>query len=136
MVRRFKGRLAPAKGVTPKRLRELLTDLDAEQFAVREAADHELGRLCELAEPALADVLKGRPPLEVRRRVERRLARIRKRELDPEALLAVRWVEVLESVGTPEARAALKRLAGGAPGARLTWEAKASLGRLARRTAP
>jgi hypothetical protein len=37
----------------------------------------------------------------------------------------------LERIGTPEARQLLKRLATGAPGARLTREAKASLERLA-----
>jgi hypothetical protein len=47
-----------------------------------------------------------------------------------ERLQALRAVEVLERVGTPEARRLLETLAGGAPGARLTWEARAALGRL------
>jgi WD40 repeat protein len=44
-------------------------------------------------------------------------------------------VEVLERIGTPEGRQLLQQLAHGAPGARLTQEAKASLQRLARRAA-
>jgi hypothetical protein len=42
-------------------------------------------------------------------------------------------VEVLEHIGTAEACELLTKLAGGAPGARLTREAKAALERLKRR---
>jgi hypothetical protein len=45
-------------------------------------------------------------------------------------------LEVLEHIGTPEAREVLKALAKDAPDARLTREAKAALERLARRAAP
>jgi hypothetical protein len=44
-------------------------------------------------------------------------------------------VELLEGLGTPESRALLGELARGAPQAGLTREAKASLERLAGRTA-
>jgi hypothetical protein len=44
----------------------------------------------------------------------------------------VRAIELLECLGTPEARALLERLAAGASGARLTQEAKAALDRQAR----
>jgi truncated hemoglobin YjbI len=54
---------------------------------------------------------------------------------EAEWLRDVRALEVLEHIGTPEARQVLKVLAEGAPEARLTQEAKASLERLARRTA-
>jgi hypothetical protein len=47
----------------------------------------------------------------------------------------LRALEVLEHIATPEAQQVLKTLATGAPEARLTQEAKASLARLARRTA-
>lgn len=45
-------------------------------------------------------------------------------------LRAVRAVVLLESVGTPEARAVLKKMAGGVKGAKPTDEAKAALERL------
>jgi hypothetical protein len=50
----------------------------------------------------------------------------------PEHLRLVRGLEVLEFSGTPEAKQALQRLAQGAPGATLTEEAKAALGRMRR----
>jgi hypothetical protein len=42
-------------------------------------------------------------------------------------------VQALELAGTAEARMALQAWAGGAPGARLTEDAKAALGRLEKR---
>jgi hypothetical protein len=50
-----------------------------------------------------------------------------------ERLRLWRVIQVLEGIGTPEAQALLKTLAGGAPGSRLTQEAKASLERQAKR---
>jgi hypothetical protein len=51
----------------------------------------------------------------------------------PERLRAWRALEVLEHIGTRPARDVLKNIAGGAPGVALTREARAALGRLARR---
>jgi hypothetical protein len=47
-------------------------------------------------------------------------------------LQRLRAVQVLERIGSPEARQILEALAKGAPGARETREAQASLSRLAR----
>jgi hypothetical protein len=56
------------------------------------------------------------------------------RALGPgEELRRVRAVEVLELIGTPEARRLLEELAGGEPAARLTREASSSLRRLTHR---
>jgi hypothetical protein len=52
-----------------------------------------------------------------------------------ELFRAQRALLVLEQVGSPAARACLRRLAGGAPSARLTREARATLDRLQRRAA-
>jgi hypothetical protein len=49
---------------------------------------------------------------------------------DPETARGVRAVEVLERVGTPQAREVLRDLAKGAPSAWLTREARAALTRL------
>jgi HEAT repeat protein len=120
------------KAVPPsdvKRLGQLIADLDNDDFAVRERAQRELERMGEDAAPVLRKALAGKPALEVRRRIESILKMARRLSL--ETLQVVRAVEVLENIGTPEARELLKSLADGVPEAVLTQEAKASLERLA-----
>jgi RNA polymerase sigma factor (sigma-70 family) len=116
-------------GISP-RINELIEALDSNQFAIREKVTGELEELGDSAEPALQKTLAGNPPLEVRRRVEQLL---RKLESSPQFLQKLRAVEVLEHIATPEARELLRSLAKGAPEARVTQEAKASLERLAKR---
>jgi RNA polymerase sigma factor (sigma-70 family) len=127
----LKERLRPSAAVDAKRVDQLLADLDSDEFAVRETAARELEGLGEGAEPALRQALAGRPSAEVRRRVEGLLEKLDVAHT-PERLRAVRALEVLEYVGTEEARKLLRQLATGAPEARLTREAKAALGRLDR----
>jgi len=71
-----------------------------------------------------------KPPLEVQRRVESLLTK-----LEQTSVRSLRAVEVLEYIGSPEAKNVLETLATGAEGARLTKEAKASLERLDKRAA-
>jgi hypothetical protein len=117
----------------PQRLHRLLADLESEQFAVREKAQEELAALGDLAEPALRRSLENKPSLEMRRRVQTLLERLRGPVTRPELLQALRALAVLEDIGTPEARRLLQELTKGAPEARLTREAKASLRRPVRR---
>ena len=63
--------------------------------------------------------------------LQRLLEKLQGPTLDPARLRAVRAVEVLEQIASPEAVALLRRLAEGAPHAGLTREAKAALARLA-----
>jgi hypothetical protein len=115
------------------RWRKLLGDLGSDDFAVRTAADRELQGLVGGLDPALVrGALETNPPLEVRLRLKRLLARATLLAAG-EPLREVRAVAVLERVGSPAARRVLRRLSGGEPKARLTGEAKASLGRLAGR---
>jgi RNA polymerase sigma factor (sigma-70 family) len=127
----LKGRLKPAAAVA-RRIARLIAELDDDAFAVRERASAELGRLGELARPALRQALKAGPSAEVRRRAERLLGKPPAGP-GPEDLRALRAAEALERVGTAEARGVLKALAGGPAEARLTREARESLERLARR---
>ncbi|HTU89062.1 MAG TPA: hypothetical protein VMF69_03095 [Gemmataceae bacterium] len=129
----LKEHLPPAKAADPQHLRRLLTDLDSEQFAVREKVQKELEILGDLAEPALRQTLANKPSLEIRQRVRAVLELLRDPVRQPELLQALRAVAVLEDIGAPEARRLLQELAKGAPEARLTREAKASLKRLERR---
>jgi RNA polymerase sigma factor (sigma-70 family) len=126
----LKEHLHPIRPADPECLRRLLTDLESEQFAVREKAQADLEELGELAEPALRQALEGQPALEMRRRVQAVLERLRGPVTRPQTRRALRAVAVLENIATPEARRLLEELAAGAPAARLTREAKASLHRL------
>jgi hypothetical protein len=102
--------------------------LDAPSFAARERAARELRQSADGAEAVLREALGGELPAESRRRVEQILA-----GLDEPAggrLPDVRAVEVLERVGSPDAKGLLKRLADGAGGERLTREAAGSLVRV------
>ncbi|MGH7171594.1 MAG: WD40 repeat domain-containing protein, partial [Gemmataceae bacterium] len=126
----LRERLKPAQSADPQRLRRLLADLESDQFTVREKAQEELAKLSDLAEPALRKTLTGKPTLEVRRRVQVLLERLRGPVTRPELLRSFRAVAVLEDIGMPKARRVLQELAKGAPEARLSREAKAALQRL------
>jgi hypothetical protein len=130
----LRGRLQPAVAVDQEKLARLIARLDSEQFAERQQAMAELEQLGDLAAPALSKLFDHEPSLELRRRAEQLLHKLRVAPVtDRELLRGLRAVAVLEHIGSPEACAVLKHLAGGAPGVRLTREAEASLARLARR---
>jgi hypothetical protein len=114
------------------RLRRLVGDLDSEAFAARRKAEEELEKLGESAEGALRALLADRASLEATRRAERLLEKIDPLR-SPRALRRLRALEVLERMATPEARRQLTELAGGAPGAWSTREARAASKRLDRR---
>jgi hypothetical protein len=129
----LKERVKPVRSADPALVRRLIADLDSETFAAREKARARLEELGEQASSALVEALGRKPSLEARRRLEALLARQRGVLRDPETLRAVRAVAVLEDIGTPEARAVLKTLAGGVEAARQTREAKTALERASRR---
>jgi RNA polymerase sigma factor (sigma-70 family) len=112
------------------RLRRLVADLDADEFAVRERAARDLERLGEFAQPAYDEAKAGSPSPEVTRRIQDLEAKYAVVNA-PLKLQTIRAVEVLERIGTADARRVLEQLAKGAAGARLTQEAKGSLRRLA-----
>jgi WD40 repeat protein len=131
----LKEHVPPAAEVDADKVRRWIADLDSEEFAVRAAAVKELERLGDRAAPALREALAGKPSAEVRKQAEELLAGLRLVR-SPEVLQRLRAVEVLERIGSPEAHRLLEALARGAPAARETREAKASLDRLARRPPP
>jgi RNA polymerase sigma factor (sigma-70 family) len=126
--------LQSTKPPDAKRIEQLIAGLDAEQFKVREKASKKLETLAEFAEPALRKALAGEPSAEARRRLEALLARLDGAQPSTEMVRQIRAVEALESIGNVEARRLLDKLAGGPTETRLTQEAKAAAGRLARRT--
>jgi WD40 repeat protein len=131
----LRDHLRPIPRPDARRLDRLLADLESDRFQVRARAIAELERLAELAGPSLHRRLTEEPSPEVRRSVEELLEKLDGFVTRPEQVQAFRAVEVLEHIGTAEAQAVLHELARGAPEARLTQEAKASLERLAKQTA-
>jgi hypothetical protein len=118
----------PAPAAGEKDVQRLLCDLDADDFDTRQRAASELAKVAEQAEPLLRKALKESPSAEAKRRIEEALAGLG--ALTTEQLRGLRAVEVLERIGTPEARKLLEEVAGGAKEARLTREARAALERL------
>jgi hypothetical protein len=130
-------RLPSSPAADGQRIARLIADLDSEKFEAREKAAKELGSLGDLAVPALRLTTAGEPSAETRRRVDRILADTKVQEgiiTSLDYLRALRALEILERIGTPESRQALNELAKGAQAATLTREAKASLERLKKRT--
>jgi dipeptidyl aminopeptidase/acylaminoacyl peptidase len=124
--------LPPASEVAPEKLRAWIADLDHDEYERRERASRELERQGGRAEPAVRAALEAKPPPEARRRLEQLLEHLAEGS-SPEWRRSVRALQVLEAVGTPEARRVLGKLAGGLPEDLLTREARESLQRLERR---
>jgi WD40 repeat protein len=125
LVRQHLGPVPPgdARGVT-----RLIADLDSDDFKVRAEAAAELEKRAEAAEGTLRRALVESSSAEMRARVKPILEAL---DRSPQRLPALRAVSLLERIGTPAARRALEDLSRGAPDARLTEEARASLRRLA-----
>ncbi len=118
---------------TVDRINKLIADLDADDFAARESASEELSKVGENAGPALRKALAGNPSAEASRRIDKLLEAFKVPTMTPEDLRLIRAIEVLENVGTGEARAILKRLSEGTPQAQPTQEATQALARLEKR---
>src|SRR5262249_29967697 len=131
----LRARLKPAPSVEAKQVQRWISDLDSEEFARRDKAVQELTELGGLAESAVKKALDDPPTLEARRRLNQVLDRIQRGIPSSTMIQSLRAIEVLERIGTAEARTLLESVAGGALEARLTQEAKAALDRLEKHTA-
>lgn len=124
--------------VTGERLRQLLADLDSDQFAVRETASQGLADLGDEVEVALQKLVLESKSAEVRNRAQKLLDDLELASqllYGGESIRRGRGVQVLEWTGSPRARQVLEGLAGGDPLALRTREARAALERLTRRAA-
>jgi hypothetical protein len=110
---------------------DLISDLASDVFEVRRKATAELERRGAAVEEALAGSLGKSPAIEVRRRLDAILAKCA--TLRGEHLQIVRGIEILEDIGSPEARQAIESLAKGPPESFLTQEARRVVVRLQRR---
>jgi RNA polymerase sigma factor (sigma-70 family) len=125
-----KARLKPVPKVDEARIARLIERLDDDQFTVRNNATIELESFGDLPVPALRKALGNPVSLEARRRIDNLLEKLDPSMPPAEHLRAIRAVEMIEYAGGPEARQILQALSEGAPGARLTQIARASLKRL------
>jgi WD40 repeat protein len=126
----LRERLRPAAAVDPAKVAGWIADLDSEEFATRERATRELEKTGEQAVPFLKQALANQQSPEVRKRIEQLLEMLTGNSLSTEQVRLVRGLEVLEGIGTPEARQVVEMLAGGAAGALSTREAQAVLKRM------
>ena len=129
----LKERMPPPASIDAKRVDQLLADLGSDQFAIRQKAARELEKLADVAEPALKSALARVKRLEERRRIEELLRTLEEGDLAPQSLQTLRAIEVLERIGTAEARRLLETQARGLAGCRATEAAAAALERLAKR---
>jgi hypothetical protein len=129
----LKSKLKPVDPADPKVVKQLLEDLNSDQYTVRQKASAQLEKLADLAGPALREKLESKPSLEMRRRIESLIDKLDGPVTLPELLRSLRAVELLELIGTPEARQALVPLANGAPGHRMTEAAQGAVMRLDKR---
>lgn len=127
---RYLGDAAPAakRTATDKQIEDLIRQLDSDGFAEREKATQELELLDWQAAPALRKAVQTAGTLELKRRLEQLIGRAE----GPLTGTNLRWhraVEVVEWIGTAEAKAVLERWSQGAAASPLSEEASKALKR-------
>jgi RNA polymerase sigma factor (sigma-70 family) len=127
--------LLPAAPPPEAQLRRAIAALEANTFAERERATSELRRLGKGAEAALRQARADQPSLELQRRVEGLLRHLDDPSPTREFLRGLRALETLERIGSPAAQRLLDKFCE-ATDPQLAREAKASLERLSRESAP
>jgi WD40 repeat protein len=128
----LKGKLRPIEQVDPKVLGKLLADLGSTKAEERDQAHGELEKLGELARGELHKRLAAKPSEDMRQRLEKLLAKVDGPVTSPELLQMFGAIEALGKMGTPDALQILEAMAQGAPGHRVTEDARAALKRLKR----
>jgi len=123
----LKGRVGRVEATN---LDKLIAQLDDDDFDVRDKATEKLIALGRAAEAAVRKAAAS-GSAEVRLRAGRILERLEKGSAeDGRRLGGLRALEVLEAIGTPEARRVIEEVGKGAPEAELTRAAKGALERL------
>lgn len=100
-----------------------IADLGGKDFAAREKADRELRNIGTPAKLALRAALMGEFTAEFRQRAEAILGTA----MEPDRLRAIRAVEILNWIGSPDAKKLLAEWAAGAKSSPWTVEAKRAL---------
>jgi WD40 repeat protein len=133
----LKQYLQPVKRLSSDEVAKLLAELDSEAFATRTRAESSLERQGELVLKDLESALRQKNSAEKQRRLERLLAAAKDTTRPfsmTDRLAHWRALEVLELIGSVEARQILVELSSGEPGARLTEAAGEAVSRLDSKT--
>lgn len=117
--------------LSEEQISKLIAEFNHDEFARRDKATEELEKIGQSAEPALRKALSGKLSEEARQRSKTLLDKLE--ALSQEHLQLLRAVEVLEHIGTKEAKAVLESFAKDSPRNRCRAEAKAAIERLSRR---
>jgi WD40 repeat protein len=125
----LRAKIAPADRVPPAVVRTCIAALGADRYVVREAATAELVELGRRVEPELRAAYEREGSEEVRTRLATILKKL-PRTRDATEVVHARAIAAMELAGTDAARKVLSEWAAGAPGARLTTDAKAAIARL------
>jgi dipeptidyl aminopeptidase/acylaminoacyl peptidase len=134
----FKKNIEPVKGEKSdaEKIAQWVADLDHKRFNKRDEASKSLELMGRAAEAELKKALDDKPSPEKKKRITELLGKLQSAGIKPELVRPLRAIEVLERLGTTESRQLLETLSGGAPEARLTREAKATLERVIKATKP
>lgn len=130
----LKENLHPVAKLDDELIQKLLVDLEADRFAVRDAATKQLEKIGAPALPAIEKALQAKPNADLGERLEKLRATFNQTDPDEttwrQDLRPLRALEALERIGSAEARAVVKTLATGADGAKPTRAAREALERL------
>jgi hypothetical protein len=116
--------------IPAERIKAWIVDLDSDQFSIREGAQRQLQTRFDQAEDLLRTALAGNISAEARNRINRVIDSSFAAIPNLDQLRDLRAVEVLEQIGTPEARDLLHHLANGPVSTRASRDAAESLKRL------
>jgi hypothetical protein len=121
--------LRPAPTLDVESVNQLIANLGGPTFKGREKAMAALLQLDGRAVPLIDKALAAKPALETQKRLEKIHDALTRVALTEGQLRVYRAIEVLEHIGTREARRVLERLADGAPGALATTASHKALQR-------
>lgn len=129
-IKLFQERIAIPHATPDAKIASLLAELGNDDFPVRQAAMKDLEAIGGEAVPALREAAEKSPSPEVRKLAGELMGRFESAVLRAEELRVLRAVEVLEGIGSADARALLAKWSAGPKGHRMTNEAAAALARL------
>ena len=118
-----KLKVEPA-AVDEKQVGQLIQDLDADDFATREKASNTLAKMGPDAVPVIQTAMGKASSLEVKRRLEMLLMKLRESE---KVLQVQRGLQILVDIPNKEARSVVEEISKQTPETWLTEEAKTAL---------